>query len=154
VPQYTYVISSHTCLSVVGSIYDKERMVVQEHTSLCSSKALLSTSSLLRTPNREQQAPNHWGLQKKGHSWDMMNNKCEPGTCKEEEVMVCERTGTKLQSNAEGRRKMRHLVSSAQAQKVPQVLSRIMPCSASWKEDGARTTCLPENPPYASFSLP
>lgn len=64
------------------------------------------------------------------------------------------RTGIKLEGSAEGRRKMKYLVSSAAAQKVPQVLSRIMPCSASWKGDGPWMTCPPENPPYVSFSLP
>lgn len=52
-----------------------ERMGVQEHTSLCGSKALLSTCSLLRGPKREQQAPNHWGLHKKGQSWKSLISK-------------------------------------------------------------------------------
>lgn len=90
-----------------------EKMRVQGHTSLCSSKPLLSTSSLPRMPNREQQADSDLhqhqiiGAYRRkgiaGRAWsvsqDTMNNKCEPGTCCEKEAMVCERCVVYLQTH-------------------------------------------------------
>lgn len=90
-----------------------EKMRVQGHTSLCGSKSLLSTSSLLRMPNREQQADSDLhqhqiiGAYRRkgiaGRAWsvsqDTMNNKCEPGTCCKKEAMVCERCVVYLQTH-------------------------------------------------------
>lgn len=81
-------------------------MGAQEHTSLCGSKALLSTCSLLRGPKREQQAPNHWDLHKKGHRWMSLISKpghdeWQMGTrnLQGKEVMVCERCVVYLQTH-------------------------------------------------------